>query len=1554
MVRRIDTQEEEEERISQPLLDDEYHPLRRRSRGLSVLAGIGKSIGWIVFTVLALVASAWVHVFTPLARDVLRDVALEQVNRSIEGRIAVGSIGEIDWGRASVSELAIYDPQGRRVVLLDEVTVEPDMAAILFERTIHFDSVTATDGYVELIETPEGPPSLVAAFQSTKPKPETDQPAPTVEIDEIRVRNLRVSATYDPVADLSLADLRITGAMTFEDDVFQASIESAGFRVVRGGETVAALESLRGSFDGGEGDAEVHARIRVGEDGQVWVEATAELPEEPGQLQHVDADVRLSKLGPEDLRALGLDPLRLRTEVSGTISFEGSPETFVATADLSTEGGDVRAQVRMQAGDRVEARVSTEGLDVSEVWADPPVPYVAGTVMADVSGIGTPDEMDVQVRVSNLRAGEWRVPSAVASAHIGEDRVRIESLRLPYLDGEVDVRGTVGFDGSADVHVSAHVSSLRAEPNLRRMFPDVRGALDAEIDLEVRPTAEGAPPRIAVRGEAEMRDAKIGPLSATRLRVAGTAHGKPSEPVVDVSVEGRAIEVGERVSLRRVDLEIRGGPREYDVGGRVVGPEGERAALEAEVTRTARGFEIDARGVGENVVGRDWGFTAEDVHVKPSGAVEIGRAELRSGETMIEVSGTYRPDGDSDLETRIEHVDAQLIADLLGLEQLEGEIEGRLSFSGSVQRPEIDAMLWYTGGTVRGVYVDDAALVLDLSTEAGVLEGQVEMDLGVHGALAAVVDARFDAGRREPFLDAIRDGRFDATIESRDLALALVAEIAPDAPPMSGRIDGDIQARGTLAEPEVTVALRGVDVSYENGEPIDLVLEGGYADEDLRLAFAAEDERGALGEAELSAQIDVPAMIREPSRLARVLDTAPWQVSARTARRRLDQLPRPLRVDVPARAVLTAHAAHTPGEHLTADLDLGVTWLGDLYTCGTPGVPRARVRARLEEGAAEVQLIGRLGERQVLGAEAAFAAPIEDWLHDGRAPDAIPAIDAQVRLAELDLEEVPVLCEGAMGTVSGEIEIEDLFGDSPTILAAIEGENIRYGDAPPSALAVQLELDRSAAVAMLELVDTTGGGIQADARVPLRWEGAFPTIGDDGSFRARVDMERFHIEPLVVIPALSFAEGTLDGNIDVTGSVQEPVFAGFIELNDVAFGLVQPAQRFEDGTGRIVFHRSWIELDSIHFHDLGGTVRASGSIGLDGLSPRRARIAVYADDLPIRNEGMPLGELTASASVRAQMTERKVEIWVETHDMVIEIERDLRTNIQELEPHPDVVLVRNGEPIAREEDQGPEIVPVPVIAHIDAEDPFWVRREDFAVQLAANLNVRADGPQNLRVGGFVDFRRGWLELLGKRFELEEGRVDFLGGTELNPRIDLMMSHDLDARPGEQVFVRVVGYLQEPELEFSSTIPGVTTAGDVLALLAGGTAGADARGETESSAARQATSFLAGVTAGVLTLTARRELGDVFPDISLEATDRGARLRAGFDAERLIPGFLEGIVKGAYIEGYVLAESGEAGAEGTRGESVGGVALELIFPHSIVGTAEVQPPASWAVDVMYEP
>ncbi len=120
------------------------------------------------------------------------------------------------------------------------------------------------------------------------------------------------------------------------------------------------------------------------------------------------------------------------------------------------------------------------------------------------------------------------------------------------------------------------------------------------------------------------------------------------------------------------------------------------------------------------------------------------------------------------------------------------------------------------------------------------------------------------------------------------------------------------------------------------------------------------------------------------------------------------------------------------------------------------------------------------------------------------------------------------------------------------------------------------------------------------------------------------------------------------------------------------------------------------------------------------------------------------------------------------------------------------------------------------------------------------------------------------------------------------------------------------------------------AGAVMVLSGRSNAGAEAQAQADAAG------FAASVTAGLLSVTARRELGDWVPMLRVETGPRRkpCARAAGFDASRLIPPFLDGIAKGAYVEGIV--GSTRPNGTSTRGSSVGlGVRLELSFPKDLV-------------------
>jgi hypothetical protein len=81
------------------------------------------------------------------------------------------------------------------------------------------------------------------------------------------------------------------------------------------------------------------------------------------------------------------------------------------------------------------------------------------------------------------------------------------------------------------------------------------------------------------------------------------------------------------------------------------------------------------------------------------------------------------------------------------------------------------------------------------------------------------------------------------------------------------------------------------------------------------------------------------------------------------------------------------------------------------------------------------------------------------------------------------------------------------------------------------------------------------------------------------------------------------------------------------------------------------------------------------------------------------------------------------------------------------------------------------------------------------------------------------------------------------------------------------------------------------------------------------------------------------------------TAEASRVRAGFELDKLVPGFLEGVIRGVYVEG-IFAGSSEDDQASSGVQS--GVLLELYLPHDLVTSGSYGPGETWSVDLGWEP
>jgi hypothetical protein len=244
-----------------------------------------------------------------------------------------------------------------------------------------------------------------------------------------------------------------------------------------------------------------------------------------------------------------------------------------------------------------------------------------------------------------------------------------------------------------------------------------------------------------------------------------------------------------------------------------------------------------------------------------------------------------------------------------------------------------------------------------------------------------------------------------------------------------------------------------------------------------------------------------------------------------------------------------------------------------------------------------------------------------------------------------------------------------------------------------------------------------------------------------------------------------------------------------------------------------------------------------------------------------------------------------------------------------------------------------------------------VRRADFSALVATELTIETKGgDEPPSVVGVIEIERGVVELFGQLFDLERGTIELTGGSEIDPTLNLTATRRVPGSGGTLVRIEANGPTHSPQLSFFVD-DQPATAGDALAAALGTRTAPSGGADTEQKLSSLAT----GIAGSVLTLGARRELGDFMPVLAFERGGGETRVRAGVEAGRFVPKFMRKVVVDAYVEGIVSRQEQTEGGEVTEETSAQPAALlELRFPRDLAMEAQYGPGHRWSLDFGWEP
>ncbi|WP_108459768.1 translocation/assembly module TamB domain-containing protein [Devosia naphthalenivorans] len=389
---------------------------------------------------------------------------------------------------------------------------------------------------------------------------------------------------------------------------------------------------------------------------------------------------------------------------------------------------------------------------------------------------------------------------------------------------------------------------------------------------------------------------------------------------------------------------------------------------------------------------------------------------------------------------------------------------------------------------------------------------------------------------------------------------------------------------------------------------------------------------------------------------------------------------------------------------------------------------------------------------------------------------------------------------GLSGTLNGRATIGGT-GTDPRVQFQAEAQGINaaaigeFGIAPLSVSANGSFAGNVVTLAALRANGSGGLTLQGSGRVPLSGGGL--NVSVNGSAPLALG-NRF------VADRGGQLSGVVTLDARATGSLAAPQFGGRVATSGAGYVDPELNLRLQGIAGSASLNGTNLTIDALSANlATGGSVSASGSIGLTGGLPANVRLALnsarYADGhlfVATASGNLALtGNLTGSPLLSG-------DVFVEEANITVPQSFGGGTELIDVEhvripPAVEQTLVR-----ARIDESGapvPQSRPGGVLLDINVNAPNQIFIRGRGLDAEVGGTVRITGPiGDIQPVGAFELTRGRLDILGERVTFDSGTVTLVG--DLDPQLNLVASVEGD---DITVFVTVSGRASDIEVSFSS-------------------------------------------------------------------------------------------------------------------------------------------------------
>ena len=290
----------------------------------------------------------------------------------------------------------------------------------------------------------------------------------------------------------------------------------------------------------------------------------------------------------------------------------------------------------------------------------------------------------------------------------------------------------------------------------------------------------------------------------------------------------------------------------------------------------------------------------------------------------------------------------------------------------------------------------------------------------------------------------------------------------------------------------------------------------------------------------------------------------------------------------------------------------------------------------------------------------------------------------------------------------------------------------------------------------------------------------------------------------IFTPFLDDMSGPVKGQIQLTGSIQNPEVYGNLNLNDVALKIKSFPPLFDHINSHLEFSQKRITIDSIRGSLAGGSLIGDGTIILNG--PKDVRVDVKAQ---LRNLQMEVPEhFQSSGSADIVFSGNWFPYLLSGTYRVNQafIDKDFRAENSENNIRQSVYLPKN---LANG-----GFDPVLLDLQILLDKKVEIKNPDISGFLTGQIQVKGPPQSPILIGAIKTLPQTQLFFRDKVFDVQSGLVKFNDPTELNPELYFTARSIVDKY---EISLLLQGKSKSPQLSLTSQPPLVEQ--DIVSLLA---------------------------------------------------------------------------------------------------------------------------------------